>query len=57
MNTNKKPKSDPSSGPYAAIRAMNKEAVQIFLKGESTDPAQIIERFEERAELEKREEG
>ncbi len=57
MSTNKKPKSDPSSGPYAAIRAMNKEAVQTFLKGESTDPAQLIERFEERAELESREEG
>ncbi len=56
MSTNNKPKSDVSSGPYAAIRAMNQESVQTFLKGESTDPAQIIERLEERAELEEEEE-
>ena len=35
-------------GPQAAIVAMNHEAVQIFLKGESNGPAQIIERLEER---------
>ena len=35
-------------GPQAAIVAMDQEAVQIFLKGESGDPAQVIERLEER---------
>ena len=37
-----------SSGPQVAIALMDQEAVQTFLKGESDDPAQVIERLEER---------
>lgn len=36
------------SGPQAAVAAMDQEAVRIFFKGESDDPAQVIERLEER---------
>ena len=52
MRTNKNTPSGVPSGPHAAILAMEEEAVQTFLKGESTDPAQIIERLEKRAEFE-----
>ncbi len=52
MNANKSMQPEVSSGLYAAIRAKNQEAVQKFFKGESDDPAQIIERLEERAESE-----
>ncbi len=55
MNASKSKKLDVSSGPHAAIRAMNQEALQNFLKGESTDPAQVIERLEDRAALEEEE--
>ncbi|MHB1769726.1 MAG: hypothetical protein ACYCPH_01445 [Minisyncoccota bacterium] len=55
MNANKNVQPEVSSGPYAAIRAMNQEVVQKFFKGESDDPAQIIERLEERAEYEEEE--
>ena len=41
-------KDSSNRGPQAAVVAMNHEAVQIFLKGESDDPAQVIERLEER---------
>ena len=52
MNTNKSKKSD-----VCGLRAkiVEQKAVQTFLKGESEDPAQIIERFEERAECEEEE--
>lgn len=36
------------NGPQVAIAAMDQEAVQTFLKGESDDPAQVVERLEER---------
>ncbi|MDE2173428.1 MAG: hypothetical protein KGJ31_02410 [Patescibacteria group bacterium] len=43
-------------GPQAATVAMDQEAIRIFLRGESDDPAQILERMEERLTAELAEE-
>ena len=43
--------------PQVALAAMDDEAVRRHLNGESDDPAQVIERREERARKEAKEDG